>query len=103
MARSHPMTAVHKIQMGVNLNHMHGLLLGKGVDAGDIDGMIPADHHWQRAGGQNLAHTKFNIGMAFIRFRMDDIGITQINDTHIACEVCRVILMVIGTGMTERK
>ena len=103
MARGDPVTAVYKIQMGVNLNHMHGLLIGKGVDARDIDGMIPAHHNWQRACGQNLTHAKFNVGMAFVSFSMDDIGITQINDPHIACQICGVIFVVIGTGMTKRK
>ena len=64
---------------------MYRFLLGKGVDAGDIDGMIAAHHNWQRARGQNLTHAKFNVGMAFVSFRMDDISITQINDPYIAC------------------
>ena len=103
MAVAHTMADIDKIKMGINLQNMDITLIVKRIDAGDIDGMIPANYNWQRASGQNLTHAKFNVGMAFISFRMDDIGITQINDTHIACEVCRVILMVIGTGMTERK
>ena len=103
MARRYAVAAVYKIQMGVYLNHMYRFLIGKGVDAGDIDGMIPANHNGQRAGSQNLAYAKFDVGMAFIGFRVDDIGITQVNNTHIACEVCGVIFVVIGTGMTERK
>ena len=86
---------IDEIKVGVDLEDVDIALALKGVDAGDVDGVIAAYDHGEGARGEGGAHACLDIGVALVRVCVDDIGIAHVHDAHIACEVGCVILVVI--------
>ena len=64
--------------------------------------MIAAQDHRDGAGLQDLAHAEFDIGVALLRVRMDDVRIAQIdNPRRLRRQIGDVVLMIVSTAVTE--
>ena len=104
MAVTHAMALIDKVEMGVDLDDVNIALIIKRIDAGDINRMIATNNDRQRTGFQNCANPCLNVCVALDGIRMNDIGITHIDELKLAFrQIGDVVLMVIGTGMTERE
>ena len=100
------MALVDEIEMGIDLHDMDravfGAVLGKGIDAGDVDGMVAAQHHRQRTGLKDLAHPEFNVRVALHRVGVHDIGVADVDDGDLAArKIGDVVLVVVGAAMAE--
>ena len=104
VAVAHAVAAVDEVQMGVDVDQMHRRLIGERPDARDVNRMVPAQHHRQRAGRQDLAHADLDVGMAVVGVGVDDVGIADVDDPdRVHRQIDRVVLEVVGAGMAERE
>src|SRR5262249_1681819 len=104
MAVAYAMTFIGEVEMRVDLNEMNVAVTLKCVDARNVYGMIAAEHHRQRAAFQNLSHAGLNIGVAPHRFRMDDVGITEIRELpSIRREIEDVLFIIVGSAPDQRE
>ena len=104
MPKAHAVALIHKIKMGINLDHMDRPLIVKGVDAGDIHRMVATQNDRNRSRSKDFAHAIFNIGMALDRIGMHDIRVADIHDRDLGrVQIGHIILVVIGPRMAERK
>ena len=63
--------------------------------------MIAADDHGQGGCVQCCAHACLDIGMAGFGVGVDDVGVAHVDDVHLARQIGRVVLMVIGACMAK--
>ena len=104
MSVFNPMPFVNEIKMRINLHKMKRLFIAKGINAGNIHRMIATKNHRHCASGKNGTNPCFNIGMAVNGIRVNDIGVTNINNANlIGLKIGNIIFMVISTRMAERK
>ena len=68
---------VDKVQMCVDLHHVDVAAALEGIDAGNIDGVVTAEHDGQRSGVENGADPGLDIGVA-----LDGIGVHDIGPNH---------------------
>ena len=104
VAFAHPVTNVDEIEMGIDLHDVDGAMLAEGTYAGDIYGMVAAEHHRQRSARQNPADGKFGVAMAPAGIGMHNVDVADVDHAHfVHFQISRVVLMVVRPGMTERK
>ena len=101
MAHLYPVAFIDKIQMRVDLQDVDRTLVGKGLDTGDVDGMVAANDHRQGPRAQDRLNACADIGMALRCVGMHDVGIADVNDAHRLRQVGRVIFVVIGPRMAK--
>ena len=98
----HTVALVHKVQMRVNLHEVHGRLIIKRTDTGDIDRMISPQHHRQRTGSQKSPYPCFYTRMAALGIGVDDVCIAHIhNATALSRQIDAIILMIIRARMAK--
>ena len=102
MTVAHAVALIDKIQMGVDMDNMHRLLIVEGSDAGNMDRMVAAQTNRQGARRQYLAHPVFGVLQAFYGVRVDHIGVANINDADFVLgQIDHVVFVVVGAGMAE--
>ena len=92
---------VDEVEMRVDMQDVDRSLAGEGLDAGDVDRMVAADHHRERAGVEDGADAGGDVGVASHGVGMDDVGVADVDDPHRLGKVDGVVLVVIGAGMAE--
>ena len=80
MTEADTVALIDKIEMGVDLKDVNIALVVKCVDAGDVNGMITSKSDGKCACFENCTHTGFDIGVAFHRVGVNDIGIAYVYD-----------------------
>src|SRR5258706_55271 len=80
---AHAVPDVHEIEVRIDLDYVDGAVLTEGADAGDINGMVAAEHCGERAPLEDLAHRCLCVGMALCRIRMDHVGIADVDDADL--------------------
>jgi hypothetical protein len=73
----------------------------EGVDAGDVDRVVAADHHREGSRREDGAHAGRDVGVALRGVGVDDVGVADVDDADIAGEIGRVVLVVVGAGVAE--
>lgn len=102
MAKSDTVPFIYEIKMGIDLHSMHRILFIECVDARDIDRIVAANHNRNCAACKDLAHCRLGIGMALESIGVHDIRFAHIdNPGLIGAQIFNVVLMVVGTGVTE--
>ncbi len=79
----HAVPLVDEVEMRVDLHEMDRTMLREGGDAGDVDRMVAAEHHRERARREDLAHAVGDVGVAAHRVRVDDVRIAEIDDPRL--------------------
>ena len=100
VAEADAVPLVNEVEMRVDLHDVEGAAALESRDAGDVDRVVAAEHHGQRAGLQNRTHTLLDIGMAVQRVGMNDVGVAEVDDADIL-EVGDVVLVVVSAGVAE--
>ena len=102
VAKENPISDVYKIQMGVRIDQVHGLLIIEGRDTGDVRRMVVTKNHGYGGSLQNLADTKLDFVVFLDGVRVDNIGIANIYDPDlVGRQIGNVLLEVIGAAMVE--
>ena len=102
MAVEDAVAAVDEIEMGVDVDEVHGRLVVEGADAGDMDRMIAAEHDRQGARREHLANAEFDVGEALDGIGVNDVRVPDIDDPHpVGRQVGDVVLEVVGAGVAE--
>jgi hypothetical protein len=71
---------VDEVEMRVDVQDVDRRLAGEGLDAGDVDRVVAADHHRERARIEDGSHADGNVRMASHGVGVDDVGIADVND-----------------------
>jgi hypothetical protein len=85
MSEAHAVPLIHKVEMRVELHNMDRLLAIEGIDAGDIDRVVAAQHDRDRACFKDFADAGGDIGVAGLGIGMDNVGIANIDDPRGGC------------------
>ena len=92
---------VDEVEMRVDMHDVDRPLVGEGLDAGDVDRVVAADHHRQRAGVEDGSDAGAMLAWLRIGVGVDDVGVADVDDPHRLGQVDRVVLVVVGAGMAE--
>ena len=95
---------VNEIKMRINMNDVNRLLVVESPDAGDVDGVVAAEHDRQGAGGKNLSNADFNVIVAFDGVGVNDVGVADVDDLDLVDrKIDDIVLEVVGAAVSERK
>ena len=97
------MALVHEVEMGVDLENVDRALAVERLDAGDVDRVIAPDHDRKRLCRERLSDRVFDIGVASHGVRVDNVGVTHVDNGHIRAEIDLIVLVVVSARMAEGK
>ena len=92
---------VDEVEVRVDMQDVDRALACEGLDAGDVDRVVAADHHREGAGVEDGPDAVGDVGVAAHGVGVDDVGVADVDDPHRRRQVRRVVLVVVGAGMAE--
>ena len=101
MAVADAVALVDEVEMRVDMQDVDRPLAGEGLDAGDVDRVVAADHHRERAGVEDGSDAGRDVRVASRGVGMDDVGVADVDDPHRLGQVDGVVLVVVGAGVAE--
>ena len=103
MAARDAVADVDEIEMRVDLQNVNVALAIEGLDAGDVDRMIAADHHRQGPARQRCPNARLDVCVAFDCVGVDDVGVAHVDYRHIRTQIDGIVFVVISPRVTERE
>jgi len=93
---------IDESEMRVDLHDVYRTLIRKRGHTRDVNRMVTTNDDRHRSGTQDRTHAGFDVSVAGKRIRVYDVRIAKIDDSRV-CQISHVILVVVGTGIAERK
>ncbi|MCY1421607.1 hypothetical protein D9M71_372680 [compost metagenome] len=104
VAVAHAVAFIDEVQVRIEMHDMDRPAPFEGLDHRSVDRVVTAQHHRHGACCENLAHGRFDVGVAGFHVGVNDIGIADIDHAQLVIgQVGGVIFKVVGTGMAERE